>query len=179
MKSEMTMKNKSNNTLNKQKITTMKKVITILTLITSILLVSCGNENSNQSTTETLVTEKKMEMLFDVPSLVNKNIDEIKEVLGKPSSDTEPTELQLKTGFEEWDKTFEKDGYELLITYNPKTRKVIDFFIATNDPSGKTKKYNDLLQVTNVEENSSIVIVEPVKTIQDPNFFTGIKIMKR
>ena len=67
----------------------------------------------------------------------------------------------------------------MLITYNPKTRKVIDFFIATNDPSGKTKKYNDLLQVTNVEENSSIVIVEPVKTIQDPNFFTGIKIMKR
>lgn len=132
-----------------------------------------------QARIDNVGSEKKVEMLFDIPSLIDKNIDEIKKVLGKPSVDTEPTKLQLEMDFKEWDKTFIKDGYELLVTFNPKTRKVIDFYIGTKDPSGKTKNYKDLLQVTNVENNLSTVIIEPVKIIKDPTYFNGIKIRRR
>lgn len=119
---------------------------------------------------------KKLDILFDIPTLEGKNIDEIVKVWGIPSSNTEPTKLQLKNGVNEWDKSYKKGGYELLITYNPKTRNVIDFFIGTKDSSGKTNNYTDLLQIANISENSKTIIVEPVKTVQDPEFYTGIKI---
>jgi len=142
----------------------------ILLFLIAILIQSCNNNGGNES------DKKKLDILFDIPTLDGKNIDEIVKVWGIPSSNSEPTKLQLKNGNNEWDKTFKKDGYELLITYNPKTRDVIDFFIGTKDSSGKTNDYTDLLQVTNVTENSKTIIIEPIKTIQDPDFFTGIKI---
>jgi hypothetical protein len=146
-----------------------------------ILNITKNNKTATKSpteaqSTEAQSTEKKLDVVFDINALDGKNIDEIIKVLGNPTTNSEPTRLQLKDGVSEWDKSFKKDGYELLITYNPKTREVIDFFIGTKDPSGKTTDYKDLLQVTNVSEGSSKIIVEPVKTIQDPESFTGIKI---
>ena len=153
-------------------------IITSLTIIVSLSMISCGNEITNK-TNEALIAEKKREIIFDVPSLIDKNIDEVNKIIGKPSNDSEPTKVQLKAGVDEWDKTYTKDGYELLISYNPNTRQVTDFFIGTKDSSGKTNDYEDLLQVTNMTENSSTVKVEPVKTIQNPEYYTGIIIKKK
>jgi hypothetical protein len=171
----------------------MKKPIAILT-IASILLNSCGNETPKQDVTVQSVettnpkdqtkqttppATKKLDVVFDIPALIDKNIDQIKKTLGKPSSGDEPTKQQMALGVTEWDKTFEKNGYELLITYNPKTRKVIDFFIPTNNSSGKTNDYDDLLQIANVKDNTSKVRVKPVQTLSDPNSYTGIKVTKK
>jgi hypothetical protein len=95
--------------------------------------------------------------------------------LGKPTINTEPTKSQIKSGTKEWDKTYEKDGYSLLITYDIKTRNIIDFFIGTKESAG-SNNYDDLLQITNIKNNTSKVIVEPVQSLKDPNLYTGIKI---
>jgi hypothetical protein len=113
---------------------------------------------------------------FDVPSLLGKNIDEVRLVLGTPSDKerTEPTVEQIELGADTWDNTFKKDGQELLITFNPITRKVIDFFIATDDPSGATTDKQHLLEIGNLTDNNPNYTVVPVKAIKDPSVMTGI-----
>jgi len=146
-----------------------------MTLFVGVILTSCGggaNENSDANS-----DNKSYEMIFDVPSLIDKNVDEIVQVLGKPENDDEPTELQIKSGIVEWEKSFQKGGYELLVTYNATTRKVIDFFIPTNSSTGMTENIDELLQVSNVK-NNAVLKVEQVKTLKNPKEFTGVRISK-
>jgi hypothetical protein len=150
----------------------MIKIFNVLAFVSITCFIGCV-QNGSQSKE---VDKKILDVLFDLPTLEGKSIDEIVKFWGDPSTNTEPTKLQLKNGVNEWDKTYKKGGYELLITYNPKTRNVIDFFIGTKDASGKTNDYTDILQVTNVSPNSKTIIIEPIKTIKDPDFFTGIKL---
>ncbi len=65
---------------------------------------------------------------------------------------TNPTALQRKIGINEWNNTFLKDGYELVVTYNVSSKKVIDFFLATNDPS-ETSAFIDWLYHTRTDAN--------------------------
>lgn len=132
-----------------------------------------GAINNSQVIT---VDNQNIVMTFDVPSLIGKNIDEIKNILGAPVNDIEPSKMQLEYGVDEWDKTFKKNGFELLVTYNPTTKKIIDFFIPTNDPSGSTTNTDNLLIIGNLKRNSTNYKIENVKTIKDPSLFTGIKI---
>ncbi len=155
----------------------MKKQITLIALVSCLLAFSCTSD-SEKPVTESKAQEKKLEVIFDVPSLVNKDIKEIKKILGKPTSDTEPTNAQLEGALVSWDKTFSKNGYDLIVTYNPNTGVVIDFFVGTKDPSGKTKDYNDLLQIANVSKSPENIIVKPIRAIADPSYYTGIKISK-
>lgn len=115
--------------------------------------------------------------VFDVPALIGKNLDEVTASLSpyqKKSAD--PTEQQIKLGAKTWDRTFEKDGKTLLVTYDILTKKIIDFFIDTDDPNGSTKDKNHLLALGGLKENDSKYKVEFVKAIKDPSVFTGIKI---
>jgi hypothetical protein len=129
-----------------------------------MLTISCGSENSKKT-------------IFDVPALIDKNVDEIKTTLGKATSDSEPTKEQLEVEIDQWDKTFEKDGYELLVTYNPNTRKVIDFFVSNTDAT-KKNNYDDLLQITNLSDEPSSVSIEKVNPISNPEELNGIKVSK-
>lgn len=130
-------------------------------------------ENTEANQVETVA-------VFDMEALYGKNVDEIKQILGEPVSDTEPRDLQINATSEdqlakEWDKTWEKDGWELSAFYNVENREIIDFFISTNDPSGATKDIKKLEAVVGAK-NLSNFIVEPVKVIRDPSMYTGIKI---
>ncbi|QQR77129.1 MAG: hypothetical protein IPJ67_03155 [Candidatus Moraniibacteriota bacterium] len=110
---------------------------------------------------------------FDVPSLIGKNIDEVKQVLGKPSIDLEPTSQQLASGVaDEWEKDFEKDSETLTVTYSPKTKVVVDFFISGMDQGA-------LLNAGNLNENDENYVVEFVKAIKNPSDITGVKVSKR
>jgi hypothetical protein len=77
--------------------------------------------------------QETIPVVFDLEKLYGKNIDEIRSILGNPidGNHIEPTKQQINLGMAEdgWDNTFEKDGYDLLITYDVSTRNVIDFFI--------------------------------------------------
>ncbi len=144
-----------------------------------ILLTSCGSSNSTEPTS-TGIAKAKVKVVFNVPSLIGKNIDEIRKVLGKPSDkEIEPTKLQMKMKFDSWDNSFEKDEHTLLVTSNPQNRQVIDFFIGTADPSGSTSDYTDLLQICNIVSDNSNYSVEPVPTLKDNTKYTGIKIVTK
>lgn len=112
---------------------------------------------------------------FDIPSLVGKDIDGVEVTLGKPK-DGEPTAQQLRLGVKEWNKTFIKNGKELLVTYTVADRKIVDFFISTDDPSGKTTNTAHLLELGNLKQYTSSYLVDFVKTIKDPGAYTGVKI---
>lgn len=149
----------------------------IMTLFVSVILTSCSGGSSENTKTDANSSNKSFKMVFDVPSLIDKNVDEIVQVLGKPENDDEPTDLQIKSGIIEWEKSFQKGGYELLVTYNAKTRKIIDFFIPSNSSTGMTDNIDELLQVSNVKNNTALK-VEPVKSLKNPNEFTGVRISK-
>lgn len=156
--------------------------ITLFILFGIIILASLG-DNPNNSNTTTEQQENQLVAVFDLEGLYGKNIDEIKTILGTPSSDTEPRDLQVNATSEdqlakEWDKTWEKDGYELFITYDVASRQVIDFFVPTNDPSGGTSNINTLREVVSAESLTNFTI-EPVKAIKDPTLYTGIKIIPK
>ena len=51
--------------------------------------------------------------IFDVPSLLHKNIDEVISVLGVPKDNSELTSEQMKLGDDKWSKEFEKNGYTI------------------------------------------------------------------
>jgi len=127
--------------------------------------------------TQTEVIQKKNIVTFDINSIYNKNVSEIIKILGKPSIDTEPTKLQIEMGTTEWDKTFKKDGYELLVTYNTANKKVIDFFVSAKSDSETTSTgMEKILLALNADKNSSKYKVEFVKMIKDSSRFTGVKI---
>ena len=144
------------------------------------LLISCGSSSSTEPTTTTTITKTDIKAVYDVPSLIGKNIDEIRKVLGKPSDkEIEPTKLQMKMKFDSWDNSFEKDGRTLLVTFNPQNRQVVDFFIETTDPIGSTSDYSELLKICNVTNDNPKYSIEPVPTIKDNTKYTGIKIVTK
>ncbi len=143
-------------------------------------LSSLGDSPKSRSSDASLDSGQVQEaakQVFDVPALLNKSIDEIKVQLGSPESDSEPTKQQIAVGITEWDKKWTKDGEDILITYNVKTRKVVDVFIDTTDPSGLTSDKERLLKVGNTKIGDPAYDVEFVKAITSLSKFTGVKII--
>lgn len=115
--------------------------------------------------------------VFDLPSMIDKNIDHVEKILGAPETDSEPTRQQIAAGIDEWSKKWTKHGENLLVTYNVKTRKIVDFFIDTRDPSGVTSDKSHLLSVGNARLGETTYDVEFVEAYANPGKFTGIKII--
>lgn len=136
-----------------------------------IIIATTGNDKNEPQNINT-EQNKKVEVVFDIPALINKNIDQIIAILGEPAIDTEPTAQQLTLGVTEWDKNWIKDDYELLVTYNPVTRKVIDFFIPSQ--GGSTADMDILLQAGNLSKGATDYSVKYVPAIKYPNTFTGV-----
>jgi hypothetical protein len=138
--------------------------IGVTALFAIILLASLtdNEENSSQIVNEKANEKTEVKIVFDVPSLLHKNIDEIRNVLGKPidAEMLEPTKEQMDTNFESWDNNFEKNGCSLLVTFNPQTRKVIDLFISKTD--NKIENTDDLLLQGNLKDDASEYKVETV-----------------
>lgn len=153
--------------------------ITLFILIGLSVIGSMGEKPATSTpndTPETVqTTETAVTSIFDLEALYGKNIDEIRTTLGDPSDGEwkEPTALQIEMGTTEWNNTFKKEGYELLVTYDVGSRKVTDFFLSTNDPSGLTKDTESLKMILNIN-NSSNYTIDPVESFVDSSSFTGI-----
>lgn len=171
---------------------TILKLITFITLI--FFFVKCGETPIGSSNDKVAIdtTIKKdannttpsvdnvvipnIPYIFNVPRLIGKNINSVRHSLGKPTdSEIEPNITQRQAGVDEWDNTFTKQGYDLLVTYNPRTRKVIDFFIGF--PNGAATDYGKLLAICNVKQNTSLYKIVPVPANTNPSIYTGIKII--
>lgn len=166
--------------MNKEKIMSWvnsHKILSVfIGVIGFVIIFSALTPSSPKTTTvtEPKVTEQKV--VFDVPSLFNKNIDEVKQALGTPENYPEPTAEQIKLGTKTWEKTFKKEGFELLVTYNISDKKVTDFFVSATDEIYNKADKTRMLRLTNTQENNSTYSVEFVKAMKDPNKFTGILI---
>lgn len=145
----------------------------ILFMIFIVTLSSSIRSNVSTSDSTPTPTQVQVSKVFDLNSLYGKNIDQIINVLGKPESNTEPTSIQKQSGVIEWEKSFKKDGQTLLITYNSSTRKVIDFFIGTTDPSGNTKDVSSIITIAG-NPSSDKFKTKLVSTIRDKNSYTGV-----
>jgi hypothetical protein len=117
--------------------------------------------------------------VFDVPSLLHKNIDEITKILGVPKDNSELTQEQMRLGNDEWSKEYEKDGFTLTVTYHVKNRNVIDFFVGANDEIYKNKDKEKMFSLTNTTDSDSRYITSFVSEIKNPSSFTGILIKQR
>jgi hypothetical protein len=117
---------------------------------------------------------------FDIPSLIWKNVDEIRNSFWSWFSKddiSEPTKLQSQMGSNQWDNSISKDGYTLLITYNTKTRNVIDLFLTADKNENNIR--NNLMQIWNLKANANNYSIESVQAMKNPNEITGIKIISK
>jgi hypothetical protein len=115
--------------------------------------------------------KKEIKVVFDIPRLIGKNIDEVQQVLGPVGKDSIPPRGSIAEGL------YAKDNQMLLITFNRHSRKVIDFFVGTDDPSGLTEDYSDLLKICHARKGSSKYSIIPVRATNDKTKFTGIIIV--
>ncbi|MEI7689826.1 MAG: hypothetical protein WCI79_02580 [Candidatus Saccharibacteria bacterium] len=166
----------------------VKKKFIIIAIIVFVIICIGGSGSKTVNTAQTSTpTEPKQQVVapvepvtpkysFDVPSLLGKDIDEVRLILGAPEDKTlsEPTAEQISLGADEWDNTFKKDGKELLVTFSANTRKVVDFFISADDPSGVTTDVQHLLDIGNLKEGASNYTIKQVKALKNPSAITGI-----
>jgi hypothetical protein len=116
--------------VNSHKILSVVIGVFVFIIIFSVLTPSAPK---NKVATENKVAVVDQKVVFDVPTLFNKDIDQIISALGTPEKYPEPTAEQIKLGTKTWEKTFKKDGFELLVTYEIQSKKVTDFFVSAND----------------------------------------------
>lgn len=141
-----------------------------------LVLITPTPEVEENNTTEEVVEEVSEELtVFDIPTLLGKDIDEIRKILGDPSDGeyTEPNEAQLELGIIEWQNQFDKDTVMLLVDFNVETRLVTGFFIAPEDPTNDT---DAIIALTGLSPTDPSYEFEPVKLIKDPKLFTGVVI---
>lgn len=163
----------------------VKIAITIVFAFLNIVALASDDTNKNtnqQAEQKPIIAETKTEtpavqqpqapqFVFNIPALIGKNIDEVKAILGEPTTFKQPTKQQL-TFTDIWDMEYAKNDTNLLITYNVKNKVVSDFFIDGTDK-------NKLLIVGNLQENNDNYTVEFVKSITNANEITGVKVSKK
>jgi len=160
----------------------MKKTLMILlATLFATLAFSQQKPNTPNNSTMKQPTTQQIKAVYNIPALIGKKIDEVKKMIiaGGASANgiEEPTKAQLN--LLDWDWSFKKDGYELQITFYPKTRVVKEFFLATNDPSGRTSDYKKLLKIGNLVETDLKYKVEPFHPLDNKSVYTGILITKK
>lgn len=128
--------------------------------------------NNKQEMAE--INEEKPKPTFPINTLLSKNIDEVRTVIGNPTdSQIDPTEEQ-KAMTPEWYNTFNKDGYDLTVSYNSRNRAITDFFIATKDTTGMTTDTTPLLTAMDATESNPKYSIKNVKALKDKTKYTGI-----
>lgn len=115
---------------------------------------------ANQKAPKSLVP-----FVFDVPALLDKNIDQIAQALGKP---TEPEVPNLTLN--EMERRYRRKGYTLVIDYDTVNRKVTGFIIPATEPAGGTKDCHKLLAAGNVKAGDARYTVDSLAMPTDGYF---------
>ncbi|GEM_PF-2988690 len=165
-----------------------KIVKIVITVVFAIILLGYYGKSDQSTKTPPIVnnvvqstpspTQVVQNYTYDIPSLVNKPLDEITTELEPYRQKTlEPNKAQIDAGVKDWEVSFKKNDKELLITYVIATKQIKDFFISSDDPSGKTNDKQHLLELGKLSETDPNYRIEYVKVLRDPSFFTGVKII--
>jgi hypothetical protein len=116
---------------------------------------------------------------LNMPSLVGRNIDQLRRSLGAPRETKtqkiglEPTAEQMKsTKGQDWINTFEKGGTTIVATFNARTRKVTDLVVLGSDE-------DELMRRTNLSLSDPAYTVQPVKDPRNSRNTIGVRVMKK
>lgn len=147
-------------------------ILSVIGVIFVIGLIGSIVDPSEKQSAPEINNQVVQQTIFDIPSLIGKNIDEVEMILGKSKS-LEPTQEQV-TLISEWEKEFTKDNFTLLVTYDHKTRVIKDFFVSATDEIYESRDKDKMMSVTNTKNSDSKYSVEFVKALKDSTRFTGI-----
>ena len=99
---------------------------------------------------------KPPQVTFDIPSLIGKNIDQVRKVLGK-SDDTSPD--PSRPSVEAYTNHYHKNGQHLLIDFDPHTRKITRLSIHSDISYDKLE---DVMKIGNLDSIETMnYIIEP------------------
>lgn len=161
---------------NHKKLTIVLAIIFLFGLVGSTLETQkeAPKEQTENTEQRQEAPEQKVKPVFDIPALIGEDIDDVRTALGQPSDKSfiEPTEQQKQQGMgaEEWNNSYKKDGQELIVTFIPDTRRVVDFFISGTDK-------NKLLEIGGIDEDDASYRVELIKSLVNEDEITGIKVI--
>ena len=113
-------------------------------------------------------------IVFDIPALVYKNIDEVRLVLGKPNhKELEPMDKAAK----EWSNTYHKDGFRLTIRFNPSSRSINQYMLLV-DGRGSYENLEDMLRIGNLHSSNATYNIETEPIERNAFSYVIIKINK-
>lgn len=148
-----------------------------IVLLFGIIIMGGYFISQDDDTTPAAVTEIRPSVAYDVPSLVGLSLAEIREKLGTPSYDTEPTAQQLALGgIDTWEKSWDVGEYSIMATYDIKTKEVTDlFFGADTDAAFKQfEDTNSILAAGGLSISDPKYSVEFVKAKNAPGYTGAI-----
>ena len=146
-------------------------------LLPLALLLGCASTDQLASETPSVMSTQTLNRAFDVPALIGMNADQIAKPLTgqtiRPDHDRTPRDLP--TGTTEAIYTYWRDTTALMVSYNPTTLKVNNFFLKTKH--GLTSDYTSLLKLANVSPYDKRLSVEPMASVNNPQLYTGVKLV--
>ena len=146
-------------------------------LLSLALLFGCASTEQATSEAPSATRALTLNRAFDVPALIGMNADQIAKPLTgrtiRPDHDRTPRDLP--TGATEALYTYWRDTTALVVSYNPTTLKVNNFFLKTKH--GLTSDYTSLLKLANVSQYDKRLSIEPMASVGNPQLFTGVKLV--
>jgi len=110
-------------------------------------------------------------VVFDVPALLGKNIEQVARQLGKSTGPDTPN-LTVN----EVERTYVRQGYKLVVTYDTTSRKVTGFVLPVPGPGAQTKDCRKLLAAGNLESGNARYTVDSLASDKE-GYFTGLAIL--
>ncbi|RSK48849.1 hypothetical protein [Hymenobacter rigui] len=149
-------------------------------LLVSGVAACSGSQSASESTSPVSGSvEASRAAAVDVPTLVGRNIDQVRRTLGPPRETKdqkiglEPTSEQMKsTHGEDWINTFERNGTTVVATFNARTRKVRDLVVVGSDE-------DELLRNANLSLTAPGYMVLPVANPKNNREIVGMRVVAR
>lgn len=132
----------------------MKKALKIIGVLLGVFIILMVIAVNTQRTHRAVA--------FDVPKLLNKDIQEIKSLLPGCSA---------SESMGDW--SFKKGDYEMLVTCDENTKQPVDFFVTYN---GGQLSEEDLRDIANVPEDKPEYSVKVIHPFSKPEEINGITI---
>lgn len=141
------------------------------------LLLGCASTDRLANETPSVTPPLTVNRAFDVPALLGMNANQIAKPLTgqtiRPDHDRTPRDLP--TGATEAIYTYWHDTTALVVSYNPATLKVSNFFLKTKH--GLISDYTTLLKLANVSQYDKRMSIEPMASVDNPRLYTGVKLV--
>ena len=141
------------------------------------LLLGCASTDRLANETPSVIPPLTVNRAFDVPALLGMNANQIAKPLTgqtiRPDHDRTPRDLP--TGATEAIYTYWHDTTALVVSYNPATLKVSNFFLKTKH--GLISDYTTLLKLANVSQYDKRMSIEPMASVDNPRLYTGVNLV--